>query len=217
MKNAGLYFLFSLLFLCTRSQAQEEMPFWQNNQKIFQQMLHNRKIVVRAQVKRAAEKTMIKVTGAGIVNVPMAYATSEIIKFENLTKVSSSFEKVVHRPEIKEVYIFIKALGMQVRFIQSYKWNASRQKEPQLDWIVTWGPLKGMVGHYRFRKISPRKTEVSIWTSLGEPQWPIPRFLLGFTLEVIAEKTAQKMRNFLESNYRNSKKVSAVNVRKHKG
>jgi hypothetical protein len=137
-----------------------------------------------------------------------------VLNFEKLPEISSYFKKVVHKKEKKEVYFHIRALGMQMRFIQKYKWGKKSLKEAQMDWKVTWGLLKGMVGHYKFRYIEPTKTEITIWSSLVKSDIPIPQFLVNFTLEVIAEKVAQKMRTFMEENFRQSLKTSRKNGQK---
>lgn len=73
--------------------------------------------------------------------------------------------------------------------------------------MVKWGLLRGMVGHYQLRKISSGKTEIAFWASMKKMDIPLPDFLFNFTLEVIAEKVAQKMRAYIEGNYRSAKKV----------
>ncbi len=87
-----------------------------------------------------------------------------------------------------------------------YQWNQKNPEKQQMDWKVVWGPFKGMVGHYQFVKVTSDQTEVSIWSTFSNHNIPIPEFLMKFTLEVIAEKVAQKMRPFIEDSYRQSHK-----------
>ncbi len=156
----------------------------------------------------------VRVVGVGAVHVPLAFAKEQVMLFEELPKVSSFFKKVVHRPKKREVYFFIKALGYQMRFVQEYKWSQQKDGRAQMDWRVKSGQLAGMVGHYRFRKVTEKQTEIALWANLDRQSLPLPTFLLGFTLEVIAEKTAQKMRSFIEDKYRKSHAARKTNVEK---
>ena len=170
--------------------------------------MDQRKVVVSVDMEHQGRERKIRMTGVGIVNVPLYFALEQVEKFEDLPKVSGYFQKVTHKKEKKEVYFFIKALGTQVRLLKTYKWGKKNDRDAQMDWIVTWGTLKGMTGHYAFREVAPGKTEVVIWALLKKLDVPLPEFLINFTLEVIAEKTAQKMRSFMEDNYRTTGQVS---------
>ncbi len=186
--------------------AQEELlPFWQKKPKLQKQILDQRKVVVSVDVESQGRERKIRIVGVGALNVPLYFAVDQVQRYEELSKVSSYFQKVKHDKEKQEVYFFIKALGKQIRFVQRYKWGKQTPDEAQLDWEVKSGTIKGMVGHYKLRKISALKTEISIWASLKKMDIPLPEFLINFTLEVIAEKTAQKMRAYIEDNYRQAK------------
>ncbi len=212
-KAIGLIILF--LFLpASQTMAQEELPFWHHKPDLVEKMTEQRKIVVSVTSESVAGGTKVGMLGAGVVNVPLYFAKEQVLNFEKLPEISSYFKKVVHKKEKKEVYFHIRALGMQMRFIQKYKWGKTSLKEAQMDWKVTWGLLKGRVGHYKFRYIEPTKTEINIWSSLVKSDIPIPQFLVNFTLEVIAEKVAQKMRTFMEENFRQSLKTSRKNGQK---
>ena len=194
--------------------AQEELPFWRSKPKLLKRISEQRKVVVSVDVEKERRQRSIRMLGVGVVNVPLYFAVEQIQRFEELPKVSSYFQKVRHDKAKKEVYFFIKALGKQVRFIQEYKWGPRTTELAQMDWRGKWVNIQGRVGHYKLRKISPQKTEVAIWVSMKKKDIPLPKFLLNFTLEVIAEKTAQKMRSFMESRYRNAKKMREDHVKK---
>jgi hypothetical protein len=199
-----------LLICCFLAQplwGQEELPFWRQKAKVFKQIKERRKIVVSVKLQPEGGEKKVRITGAGAVNVPLYFAVEQIQRFEQLPKVSSYFKKVTHDKEKKEVYFFMQALGTQVRFIQKYQWGVQTPEKAQMDWLVTWGRLKGMVGHYKLSRLSTGQTEITIWAHLKKEDIPIPDFLLNFTLEVIAEKVAQKMRTFIENNYREAKRV----------
>lgn len=211
-RRRALGFVFvGILLLVSPLKAQEELPFWHQKPDLLKKMQEERKIVVSVSTESVGKGTKIKMLGAGMVNVPLYYAKEQVMNFEKLPEISSYFQKVVHKKDKQEVYFHIKALGMQMRFLQKYQWGTKNLKMAQLDWKVTWGLLKGMVGHYKFRYVTSTKTEIIIWSSLTKSDIPIPQFLMNFTLEVIAEKVAQKMRSFMEDSFRQSEKTSGEN------
>lgn len=191
------------LIICPNywAQAKEELPFWRSNKKLYKQIKQHRRIVVSVSELKN-KKASFRLMGAGIVNSPEGKVTREVVQFENLMKVSSYFKKVVHKKKEQQLYLHIQALGYQSRLLLNYKWNHSEKGSKQLDWLVVWGPLKGMVGHFKFRQLEQERTEISLWARIPELLVPLPEFLMGFTLEVIAEKVAQKMRSYIEDKNR---------------
>ncbi len=200
--------------MTTGALAQEELPFWRQKPKLEKQINEQRKVVVSVNVETTGRESDIRMIGVGALNVPIYFAVEQIQRFEELPKVSSYFKKVKHNRKKQQVYFFIQAFGKQIRFVQKYKWGKRTPQEAQMDWKVTWGTLNGMVGHYKLRQISPTKTEISLWANMKKMDVPLPEFLINFTLEVIAEKTAQKMRTFIEDNFRSAKKMRENYVEK---
>jgi len=185
-------------------QADEDAwPFWRKKTPLTQQIMRERKIVVS--VKKRADQTY-RVVGAGAVNVPLNQSFAGILKFEDLEKVSDHFETVKHDPGKKHLYMKIQGYGYVARMLLAYKITKDDEFLKQLDWKVLSGSFKGMVGHYKLRPLTKKQTEISLWSHFKQPPFPLPDFFLTFTLEVIAEKVAQKMRTYLESDYRKQQK-----------
>jgi hypothetical protein len=191
-------FLFLNFFCCFLAQAQEELPFWHSKPKLLEQMREERKIIVSVKDFPSAIKEK-RIIGAGYVKAPFDKVAIEVFNFENLGEVSEYFKKVIHKKEEQRVYIFIQALGFQSRLLLKYKINKINDQFVQMDWIVIWGRLKGMQGNFQIKKIDPIITEISLWSTVKEINIPVPDLLINFTLEVITEKVAQKMRTYLES------------------
>ncbi|NQZ20057.1 MAG: hypothetical protein HRT44_12495 [Bdellovibrionales bacterium] len=196
----------ALISVAYGAHGQEELPFWRKNKKLYRQIENQRRVVVAVKEESSLGQKKFRMTGVGAVNVPLYYSVKRVMEFERLPDVSSYFKKVVHKKEKKQIYLVMEALGYQARMLLEYKWQNKGEDLRQMDWHVIYGPFKGMVGHYQFRAIDSRKTEVSLWSTFVNPQLPVPEFLMKFTLEVIAEKVAQKMRSFIESEYRTSQK-----------
>ena len=193
------------LFLSSPLLAQEELPFWRKKQNLYTKIIKERKIVVSATDFSLRGQSKKRFVGAGLVHASLEKVLGEVVQFENLLHVSSYFKKVVHKKDQKQVYFLIQALGYQSRFLLSYKWGIRNKNQAQLDWIVSWGRLQGMVGHFKFESVEKKRTIMSVWTRLPEVDLPLPNFLMNFTLEVIAEKVAQKMRTYIETKHSKKK------------
>ena len=200
IKKSLHFILIFSLFSCTL-HAQEEQPFWRRKNKLFQQITGKRRVVVAVKREGKKELEKFRLVGVGAVHAPLSFATEIVGDFEKLKDISGHFKDVQHRPKKKQVYIVLEALGYQARLLLEYKWQKKASEKAQLDWQVVWGPLKGMVGHFQFQTLEAKKTEVSIWTVFSGERIPLPAFFLRITLEVIAEKVAQKMRSYIEREY----------------
>ena len=211
---ASCIIIFSLFGVKALGIDDGGLPFWRTKPKLMKSINDQRRVVVSVDLKTEGRDRLVKIMGVGAVNVPLYFAVEQLQRFEELPKVSSYFQKVKHDREEKEIYFFIKAFGKQIRFIQQYQWGPRTPKRAQMDWRVKWGKIEGMVGNYQLRSLSPHKTEIAIWASMKKQDIPLPEFLINFTLEVIAEKTAQKMRAFMENNFRNAKKLRDNHVKK---
>ncbi|MCB0378404.1 MAG: hypothetical protein KDD33_07925 [Bdellovibrionales bacterium] len=186
--------------------GQEELPFWRQKKGLFQSIRNERKVVVSVKEESVQGQQRFRMVGVGAVNAPLEFCVERVKDYEKLTSLSSAFKKVTHNPQKKQIYMVLEALGYQARLLLEYKWRKIDDKKQQMDWRVIWGPFKGMVGHYQFQDLSRGQTEVSLWSTFSAVKLPVPDFLLKFTLEVIAEKVAKKMRSFIEDNYRKQKR-----------
>lgn len=221
MRCKILTFLFLFLgssgcFLGT-IEAQEEQPFWRSKTRLYRQILEDRKIVVsvkkeepsRGSGPSSGSQKVFRVVGAGLVHSPIKECFNDVQNFENLPKVSSHFRSARQDRRNQMVFLRIEALGYTARLMMSYRVSVDKKDEKQLDFQVTEGALKGLVGHYNFKSLGDQRTEVALWSFYKGERWPLPDFFLKFTLEVIAEKVAQKMRTYLERSYR-KRSVSKV-------
>ena len=189
--------------------AQEDWPFWRLKKKLFRQIKDERRVVVAVKREEGGDRQKFRMVGVGAVRAPIEFAVSRVNDFERLKEVSSYFKEVKHRPKKRQIYIVLEALGYQARLLTEYKWQ--KQKESgvrQMDWKVVWGPFQGMVGHFQLKSLGERQTEVSLWSVFSSQKIPLPAFFLRITLEVIAEKVAQKMRSYIEKEYRAQEKQS---------
>ena len=201
--------LVPILFILPLSAfSQEEQPFWRQKLKLFTQIKKERRIVVSVKEENLQGQKKFRMSGVGAVRAPASFCVTKVAKFEKLPEVSGHFKKVVHKPEKKQVFLVIAALGYEARLLMEYKWAPKKGSKQQMDWQIIWGPFKGMVGNFQFEELSMEQTEISLWSSFSSHNIPIPNFLMKFTLEVIAEKVAKKMRSYIEHNYRENNEQS---------
>lgn len=172
----------------------EALPFWQRNSKLYKQITEKRRVVVSVKPQNGH-----RVLGAGLIAANAEFVTLQMGRFESLPQVSSYFKEAKHNSKEKKLFLFIKAFGYQTRFILKYQWQKNTSGHDRMEWKVIWGPLKGAVGHFEVIPVGEKQSLMSLWAQFGELDWPLPSFLKTFTLEVIAEKVAQKMRTFIES------------------
>lgn len=202
--GAHLLILFLGVGLMRLGHGEETEPFWRSKPRVYDQILNKRRIVVSVRkIAQVDGGKRYRVIGAGVVNAPLERVRTLMGQFERLPSVSDHFKKVVHNEKDKKLMLHLQAVGFETRLFMNYQWRELADGAKQMDWQVTEGPFIGMVGHYQLRPLPGQRTEVSTWTLVLEPKVPIPDFLLNFTLEVIAEKVAQKMRSFLESPHTN--------------
>ncbi len=203
MTIGSIVLFFTFVLFNSPLWGQEEAPYWRGRPTLYKKVIEDRKVLVAVKSKTQEKMKTVKMQGVGVVNVPLTFAQKEIMAFEKLPQISPHFDKVVHQPEEKKIDLLVSALGYQTRLILKYSWQ-EKDKQKQMDWVAVEGPFKGMVGHFQLLPITTRKTEIVLWSSFESTHIPIPAFLLNFTLEVICEKVAQKMRSFMEESYKKS-------------
>lgn len=180
-----------------------ELPFWKTKPDVRKRLHENRDVVVAVRnedVKAADGKKLVRFTirGVGLVkrNKDVAFRLAQ--QYPRLKEVSSHFKTVNYHAERSEVFLICEALGWQARQILKVT-PVSEDWRSEIQWEVIWGHFLGMKGIIGFEKVDEQRTEVSIQTNYEAETLPLPRVLMGFAFEVIAQKVAEKMRTHLES------------------
>lgn len=149
------------------SAGQEELPFWRQKKSLEAQIINERKIVVGVKREKSElGEERFRMVGVGAVNVPLDFCVNKIQDYEKLRDVSSYFKVVRHIPDKRQIYITIEAMGYEARLLMEYKLNFKPgSSQQQMDWQVVWGTFKGMVGHFQFRDLNKKQTEVALWAN----------------------------------------------------
>jgi uncharacterized membrane protein len=179
-----------------------ELPFWKTKPDVAKRLRETRDVVVsvRNEDVTVDGKKLVRFTikGAGTVsrNKDVAFRIAQ--QYEKLKEVSSHFKTVSYDAEKKELFVICEALGWQARMIMKMT-PVSEDWRSEIQWQVIWGHFLGMKGTMGFEKVDDTHTEVSILTNYESEKLPLPRVLMGFAFEVIAQKVAEAMRTHLET------------------
>jgi hypothetical protein len=161
-------------------------------------MLEERFITVSVKHEDAPNgRVAFIMSGAGDVARPKEASFKLAQEYPRLKEVSDHFKTVSFDEKQQKLFIITEALGYQARMLM--KLTPVREDwRSEVQWEVIWGSFKGMKGVIGFERLAPRLTEVSFQARFEAEELPIPKFLMGFALEVVTQKVAEKMRTYLE-------------------
>ncbi len=83
---------------------------------------------------------------------------------------------------------------------------ASGDGRDEIQFDVVWGNFKGMKGQIGFESTALAKTEMSLIASYQSKSLPLPKVLMGLALETVTQKIAEKLRAFIEQDYKQALK-----------
>lgn len=175
------------------------MPFWKSKPELMKKMADDRAIVVS--VHRDDEKNgqiVFTMAGAGVVARDKDACFKISQEFAKLKDVSDHFQTVTYDPKEQKLFVVTQALGYQARMIMQLK-IVSEDWRSEIQWEVIWGTFKGMKGVIGFEKLGARSAEVSFTGSFEAKEFPIPKIIMGFALEVVTQKVAESMRKYIET------------------
>lgn len=178
----------------------KKKAFWKAPDN-YKKMLDESKILVAAKTEQGRETAKMSVIGAGIVSTPLQYTYATVTKFEDLPKVSDRFHEVRHNKKDNQLFIHMSALGYHVRMLMQLRYK-STQHMKSIYWESIEGGFVGMKGHIRLEEQGPRKTEMSIDARYESKKLPLPEALMGIGLEVVTQRVAGAMREYIEAEYK---------------
>ena len=149
-------------------------------------------------VRNNEELQSFTMVGGGHVARAKDFCFNVSQQYEKLKEVSDHFHTVRYTPSNKQLFVITQALGYQARMILQMQ-PVNEEWRSELQWEVIWGHFKGMKGLIGFERIDDKRTEVSLNAKYEAKELPLPKILMGFALEVITKKVAEKMRTFIEA------------------
>ncbi|MCM2282507.1 MAG: hypothetical protein NDI61_11755, partial [Bdellovibrionaceae bacterium] len=136
---------------------------------------------------------------------------------EKLRQASRHFKSVTYDPSSRRLSIVAEALGLQVRSVLRME-PVSGTERDEVRWEVVEGDFQGMRGalvieradqsnraesaHAESSRAKSARAEVSIDSIYEARELPLPRILMGWTLEAIVQKAAERIRSMAEQEYR---------------
>ena len=187
------------VLIAKKDAPEQDRPFWRRKAELTRKMRDERAVLVS--VKRediAGDQIRFTMAGAGIVSRSKDFCFRVAQQYEKLKEVSDHFKTVTFDRSARQLFIVTEALGYQARMIMRVS-PVSEDWRNELQWEVIWGHFKGMTGLIGFEKTDGDHTEISLNARYEAAELPLPRILMGFALEVITQKVAEKMRAFIEA------------------
>jgi len=181
--------------------SKTELPFWKRKPELQKKIREDRAIFVsvrREDLERDPGLMRFTMLGVGLVARPKDFCFRLGQQYHRLIQISDHFRTVNHDPRTNQLFLITEALGYQARMILKLN-PVSEDGRSEIQWEVIWGAFKGMTGIIGFEKDGESKTEVSVMAKYEAKELPIPKVLMGFALEVITQKVAEKMRTYIES------------------
>lgn len=185
----------------TRDTPKDQQPFWKKNSSVAKKVKDERAIVVSVRNEDVSSHPgLMRFTmlGAGHVAKPKDFCFRLGQQYHRLQQISDHFKTVAYDPARSQVFVVTEALGYQARMLLKLT-PVSEDWRSEIQWEVIWGHFKGMTGVIGFERVDEAKTEVSVQAKYEAKELPVPKILLGFALEVITQKVAEKMRTYIEA------------------
>jgi len=176
-----------------------DRPFWRKKPELLQKIREERAVLVSVRQEDAPNKQVrFLMAGAGSVSRSKDFCFKTAQNYSKLKEISDHFRDVNFDTKTGHLYLVTEALGYQARMILKIT-PVSEDWRSELQWEVIWGHFKGMSGYIGFESLDSTHTEVSLISKYHADELPLPRVLMGFALEVITQKVAEKMRHFIEA------------------
>ncbi len=196
--------LLSLLLVV--SGFSEPVPFWRGNKKLETKLEEERAILVSVRSSDVPAGVRFSFRGVGLVKRERRDVLKLAMRFDDLKTVSDHFKEVKWEPKTNRLFVVGQALGYQARMLlQIEKVEGVTPTRDEIRFKVIDGHFLGLEGALVLETRTPaskaasERTEMSIWCLQEAKELPLPRALVGFALEVIAQRVAGKMREHLET------------------
>ena len=188
----------AILITIQASGKPEAEPYWKSKPELLKRMRDDRFVTVS--VKReepSAGHIVFTMAGAGNVNRDKDLSFKTAQDYTKLKEISGYFKTISFDAKTEKLFVVVEALRYEARMLMQLK-PVVEESRSEIQWDVVWGSFKGMKGVIGFERLGARSTEVSFQGRFEAPELPIPKLLMGFALEVVVQKVAEKMRSYLE-------------------
>ncbi len=193
-----------LSFLPLRAFGVDETLFWKTKPEIYRGLVDDRDVVVSVTHKNPKEKGgnyTFNYKGAQIVNVSRDFCQKKMLQYEKLPEISSYIKEAKFDPSKKELYFHGEAYGFHATMWMKIE-SVVSDKTFEMHFEVLRGNLVGMKGIVRIEDFKRQKTEMSLVGNRTAQKLGMPAILLDFGLEIVLQRVASTIRNYLEAEYK---------------
>ena len=99
--------------------------------------------------------------------------------------------------------------GISTRNTMRYKYEMPKAGRAVMDWHVTEGGVRKLVGRYEFVAVGPSQTKV-VYNLLVEPGFPLPDMIKRATQRTIARSALQELKRYTERQRQSSEATEAT-------
>jgi len=199
-----LLFFLSLNLASAAEFSGVDVPFWKAKPNIYKKMLEDRAIVVsvtHVKPQKNEKIYQLYLKTAGIINAPLGFCEKKIQEFEKLPSLSKYIKETKYNAQARELYFYGEAFSYIAKMWM--KIDTIKTKDDfRFKFEVVRGHLPGMKGSIRLEELGPLKAEMSLVAEYSAQKLPLPGPLLDFGLEIVLKQVAQKIRNYLELEYK---------------
>lgn len=215
----------------------EPRPWWRRKERVVKRIREEREVVVSVVTENSTPSSMLnegipqtwqlRMSGAGQMKAPGAFAFARIREFHRLQEVSPYVLESKFEEKRGRLFLHLLAFSYHARMLMEISFQEKSHPESgagkdvlatksrQIFFHILEGTLRGMKGvvavqdqdqlatsgPHLARKGSEFESELSLMAFYDYSTLPIPRLFVEFGLEVILKQIAQKMRTMVETLY----------------
>ena len=106
--------------------------------------------------------------------------------------------EVQYTEPTQQLRLHLATLGYHARMLLKLEHRTAAKVE-EIHWRAAEGSFEGMLGTIRMEDDGRQGTELSLSADYEASKLPLPKTLMGLGLEIVAQRVAIKMRDYIES------------------
>ena len=198
-----LYLIFIGLGQASEKTWEQELEYW--NQLRFQKKFQEKEILVSVTVtdrpKGLIPPQSLNHNGAFYVGTYAKSGFQRTKGFQFLKNMKEYIKSYKWNEKNKSLYIKGQAFKYHAQLWMKFEYHEIQSKEGplyEIRWTHTKGLFTGMKGVLRFKDIGRRKHQITMTARYNFSKLPLPKFFVQFGLEVVLQKAAFKLRQYIE-------------------
>ncbi len=186
------------------SEVFMDPPFWQERAGVYERIQRQRAILVSVRSQSHQEHRRLRLQGAGHVRAPKDFAFARAIDFAELPKVSPHIVEARYNPERSHLFLHTRAFNYHARMLIHLSFPGPQELssgQRAIDLQILEGVFAGMRARLLFHPVEDQVTEISLRGFYDYQSFPIPSFFASFGLEVVMQRVASRLRQYVEDSY----------------